>query len=67
MLAWNTRKHARLLGIPIAHGVLALLATIPRLPQALWQRQRSRRYYRRSDHALLKQVAVTPPALEATR
>jgi GT2 family glycosyltransferase len=67
MLSWNTRKHARLLGIPIAHGVLALLATIPRLPQAIWQRQRSRRCYRRSDRALLKQVTVRPPQSPTTR
>ncbi len=62
MLAWNTRKRAALLDISIAHGVLALLATVPRLPQALWQRECSRRFYRRSDRALLDQVTVTPPS-----
>lgn len=67
MLAWNTRKNAILLGVPIAHGVLALLATIPRLPQALWHRECSRRYYRRSDRALLDRVKVTPPAPPPTR
>lgn len=67
MLAWNTRKNAAVLGIPIAHGVLALLATIPRLPQALWQRESSRRYYRRSDRALLARVEVTPPAAPPNR
>lgn len=60
MLAWNLRKHAAHLKMPIAHGVLAVLATIPRLPTALWQRQRSRRYYRLSDRALLRRVAVNP-------
>ncbi|MGK0263476.1 MAG: hypothetical protein ACI8UD_002127, partial [Planctomycetota bacterium] len=67
MLAWNIRKHAGLLGIPMAHGVLAMLATIPRLPQAIWQRTRSRRHYRRSDRALLQQVVVNPPAAPTTR
>ena len=61
MLAWNTRKRAALLDMPIAHGVLALLLTIPRLPQALWQRECSRRFYRRSDRALLAEVTVPPP------
>lgn len=60
MLAWNTRKHAGLLNIPIAHGVLALLATIPRLPQAIWHRQRTRRLYRRTDRQLLREVEVHP-------
>jgi GT2 family glycosyltransferase len=60
MLAWNTRKHAAHLGIPIAHGVLALLATIPRVPHAIWQRESSRRLYRRSDRAVLAQVRITP-------
>ncbi len=66
-LGWNLRKHARLLGLPIAHGVLAVLAAIPRLPAALWQRQRSRCHYRRSDRDVLQIVAVKagsapPPA-----
>jgi len=51
---WNQHKHAHQLGLPIAHGVLAVLATVPRLPQALWHRQRSRRHYRRSDRELLR-------------
>lgn len=67
MLAWNTRKHAAHLKIPVAHGVLAVLATIPRLPQALWQRQRSRRCYRLPDRALLKRVAVNPPTAPTVR
>lgn len=67
MLGWNTKKQAGLLDIPIAHGVLALLATLPRLPQALWQRQASRRCYRRSDRALLDKASVTPPAAPSTR
>ena len=53
---WNLRKHARLLGIPVAHGVLAALAAVPRLPHALWQRQAARRHYRRSDRAVLRAV-----------
>lgn len=55
-LPWNLRKHARLLGLPIAHGVRALLATLPRLPAALWHREASRRCYRRSDRTLLAAV-----------
>lgn len=62
MLAWNTRKRSRQLGIPIAHGVLALLATIPRLPRAIWMREASRRSYRRSDRELLAQTEVPPPS-----
>lgn len=65
LLAWNTRKHARLLDLSIADGVRALLATIPRLPLAAWQRTASRRYYRRSDRALLAEVTIPPP--ETTR
>jgi GT2 family glycosyltransferase len=53
---WNLRKHARLLGLPLAHGVLAALAAVPRLPHALWERQRTRRHYRRSDRDVLAQV-----------
>lgn len=53
---WNLRKHARLLGIPLANGVLAALATVPRLPRAIWHRQASRRRHRRSDRALLHAV-----------
>jgi GT2 family glycosyltransferase len=51
---WNLRKHAHLLGLSMAHGVLAALAVVPRLPQAIWQRQRSRPAYRRSDRAVLR-------------
>ena len=67
MLTWNIRKHSRLLGIPMAHGVLAMLATIPRLPQAIWQRTCSRRHYRRSDRALLQQIEVSPPTAPTNR
>ncbi len=63
LLAWNVRKRARLLGLPLALGVLAVLSTLPRLPRALWQRQRSRRHYRRSDRAVLRAAGcVSPPA-----
>ena len=55
-MPWNVRKHARLLGLSLADGVLAWLAVLPRLPQALWQRQASRPHYRRSDRALLRAV-----------
>lgn len=67
MLVWNIRKYAGLLDIPMAHGVLAMLATMPRLPQAIWQRTCSRRHYRRSDRTLLQQVEVSPPAAPPTR
>lgn len=53
---WNLRKHARLLGLPIAHGVLAALATLPRLPRAIAMRTAARRHYRRSDRELLRAV-----------
>lgn len=53
---WNLRKHARLLGLPIAHGVLAALATLPRLPRAIAMRTLARRHYRRSDRQLLATV-----------
>lgn len=56
MMPWNLRKHARLLGLSLADGALAWLAALPRLPLALWQRQASRRHYRRSDRALLRAV-----------
>jgi GT2 family glycosyltransferase len=51
---WNVRKHARLLALPPAHGVLAALAAVPRLPHAVWQRERSRAWYRRSDRDVLR-------------
>ncbi len=51
---WNLRKHARQLGLPMAHGVLATLACVPRLGHALWQRERGRLHYRRSDRAVLR-------------
>ena len=51
---WNLCKQARLLGLPIAHGVLAVLATVPRLVPALWQREVSRVHYRRSDREVLR-------------
>lgn len=53
---WNLRKHARLLGLSMGNGVLAALATLPRLPAALWLRQTSRRHYRRRDRELLAVV-----------
>jgi GT2 family glycosyltransferase len=59
-LPWNAQKRARLLGLPLAHGVLAMLAAVPRLPAALWQRERSRVHYRRSDRALLRMVNAAP-------
>jgi GT2 family glycosyltransferase len=52
---WNVRKHARLLGIPLAHGILAALAAVPRLGHALVERQRSRRCHRRSDRVVLRE------------
>jgi len=51
---WNLRKQSRLLGLPIAHGILAALAVVPRLAAAIWQRQRSRPFYRRSDREVLR-------------
>ncbi len=56
MLAWNVRKQARLLSLSIGDGVLALLAVLPRLPHAIRERQRSRRWYRRSDRDVLRAV-----------
>lgn len=61
MLAWNLRKRARERGLTIADGVRAVLATVPRLPAALWQREASRRCYRRSDRALLREITVDRP------
>jgi GT2 family glycosyltransferase len=49
LLPWTAHKHARQLGIPLAHGVLALCAAIPRLPRAVFEREAARRCYRRSD------------------
>ena len=51
---WNLHKRARQLGLPLAHGVLAALAVVPRLPAARWQREASRRHYRRTDRAVLR-------------
>jgi GT2 family glycosyltransferase len=56
LMPWNVRKHARLLELSLADGVLAWLAAIPRLPHALWLRESSRRWYRRSDRELLDAV-----------
>lgn len=53
-LGWNLRKQARLRGVPIAHGVRAVLAAIPRLPQAILLRQAARLRQRRSDRAVLR-------------
>lgn len=51
---WNLRKHARLLDLPMAHGVLAALAVAPRLLRATWQRQKARLHYRRGDREVLR-------------
>lgn len=62
-LGWNLRKQARLRGLPVAHGVLAMLATVPRLPAALWHRETSRRSHRRSDREVLRAAGcVSAPA-----
>jgi GT2 family glycosyltransferase len=53
-MPWNVRKHAKLLGLTLADGVRAWLATVPRLGAALWQRQRARIHHRRSVRALLR-------------
>jgi GT2 family glycosyltransferase len=61
--AWNLRKRARLLQLPLAHGVLATLAAVPRLPRAVWQRERSRVHYRRTDRAVLRAAGcISAPA-----
>jgi GT2 family glycosyltransferase len=60
---WNLHKRARQLGLPLAHGVLAVLAGVPRLPAALWQRESSRVHYRRGDREVLR--AVGPADLGA--
>jgi GT2 family glycosyltransferase len=62
-LPWNTIKRARLLGLPVAHGVLALLAAAPRLPAAVWRRECSRVHYRLSDRAVLRLVNAAPVAV----
>ena len=53
LLPWHLHKRARHRGLPLADGVRALFAAVPRLPAALFARQRSRRHYRRSDRAVL--------------
>jgi GT2 family glycosyltransferase len=57
LLPWHLRKRARLLGLPLAHGVLALLAALPRLPRAVRDRQRARMHHRRSDREVLAAVS----------
>lgn len=57
LLPWHLRKRARQLGLGIAHGVLALLAAVPRLPQAVRERQRARVHHRRSDREVLAAVS----------
>ena len=57
---WNLRKHARQLGISMAHGVLASLAVVPRLGHALRERIKSRILYRRTDRQVLAQVRHEP-------
>ena len=61
---WNVRKHARLLGLPVAHGVLAALAAVPRLPHAVRLREASRRHHRRGDRAVLRAAGCVsaPPS-----
>ncbi|MCA8954208.1 MAG: glycosyltransferase [Planctomycetes bacterium] len=56
--AWNLRKRARQRGVPIGVGVRAALATVPRLPLALWLRARDRRYYRSSTSTVLARNAL---------
>lgn len=53
LLPWHLRKRARHRGLPLADGVRALFAALPRLPAAIVARQRSRPHYRRSDRAVL--------------
>lgn len=53
LLPWHLQKRARHRGLPLADGVRALFAALPRLPAALVARQRSRHHYRRSDRAVL--------------
>ena len=60
MLPWNLRKRAAQRGVALGDGVRALLAAVPRLPHALWQRQRARRHYRRSDRDVLRLNAAPP-------
>ena len=61
-LCWNLPKRARQLGLTIADGVLAILGTLPRLPAAVWQRQASRRCYRRTDASTLRAAAARAPS-----
>ncbi len=56
LMPWNLRKHCRLLSLPLADGVRAWLAAVPRLPLAVWLRTTARRHYRRSDRELLRAV-----------
>ncbi|MCA3007945.1 MAG: glycosyltransferase [Phycisphaerales bacterium] len=51
---WNLRKQAALRGVPVAHGVRAAFAAIPRLPRAIWLRQAARLRHRRSDRDVLR-------------
>jgi GT2 family glycosyltransferase len=60
-LPWNLRQRAMRRGLRLRDGFGALLATILRLPRALWMRQSSRRFYRRSDRAALRQVSRAEP------
>jgi GT2 family glycosyltransferase len=53
---WNLRKHARQLGISMAHGVLASLAVVPRIGHALRERIKARLLYRRTDRDVLARV-----------
>ncbi len=49
---WNTLKNARHTGLWLQ--VRAQVAALPRIPRALWARQLSRPYYRRSDAEVLR-------------
>lgn len=58
LLPWHLQKRARQLELPIASGVRAMFAVLPRLLHAIRERQRSRRHYRRTDRAVLAAVNV---------
>jgi len=58
LLPWHLQKRARRLELPIASGVRAMFAVLPRLLHAVRERQRSRRHYRRCDRAVLDAVNV---------
>ena len=55
---WNLRKRSKILSLTVADGVLATLATLPRLPAAILARQSSRLRYRRSVASVLRDVCA---------